>query len=87
MSRKINGIFYTEEITWNNINWSNVKSEVKQLRYRIFTVSKNNGTQGLRNLQRLMLKSDANLLESIRRVTQKNDGKNTAGDELMAKFI
>src|SRR5437660_1286339 len=49
------------------------------LRQRIFTASQAGDLKKVRNLQRLMLRSRANALVSVRRVTELNAGRKTAG--------
>ncbi|MBK9102947.1 MAG: reverse transcriptase N-terminal domain-containing protein [Austwickia sp.] len=48
-------------------------------RQRIFTAAKEENPKRVRSLQRLMLRSWANVLVSVRRVTQENAGRHTAG--------
>src|SRR6202035_1360936 len=50
-----------------------------RLRQRIFTASRNGDLAKVRNLQKLMLQSRANALLSVRRVTEENTGRKTAG--------
>lgn len=64
---------------WNHINWNQVNKAVRNLRQRIFRARKLGDFRKLRNLQKLMQKSYANLLLSVRRITQTNLGKATAG--------
>lgn len=64
---------------WNQINWRKTKKAVKNLRQRIFRARKLGNFRKLRSLQKLMLRSQANLLLSIRQITQVNAGKKTAG--------
>jgi RNA-directed DNA polymerase len=64
---------------WHDIDWKSVNSLVTKLRFRIFTCCKSKNYKKAKQVQRLMLKSKANLLQSIRRVTQINSGKGTAG--------
>ncbi len=64
---------------WSQINWRKVNKVVKNLRQRIFLARKLGNWRKLRNLQKLMQKSYANLLLSVRRITQTNKGKATAG--------
>ena len=64
---------------WSHINWRKVNKMVKNLRQRIFRARKLGDFRKLRNLQKLMLLSYANLLLSVRRITQTNQGKATAG--------
>lgn len=64
---------------WSDINWRKVTKAVKNLRQRIFRARLLGNLRKLRNLQKLMLRSHANLLLSIRQITQVNTGKQTAG--------
>ena len=64
---------------WNQVNWKKVNKLVKNLRQRIFRARKLGDFRRLRSLQKLMLRSYANLLLSVRRITQTNQGKATAG--------
>ena len=64
---------------WHQINWRRAEDEVRRLRQRIFTASKAGDLKKVRNLQKLMLRSRANTLLSVRRVTERNAGRLTAG--------
>ena len=64
---------------WNQISWKKVNKLVRNLRSRIFRARKLGDFRKLRSLQKLMLRSYANLLLSVRRITQTNQGKATAG--------
>lgn len=69
-----------DEITgWSSINWRRVEDDVRRLRQRIFAASQAGDLAKVRNLQKLMLRSRANALVSVRRVTEINAGRNTAG--------
>src|ERR671912_502654 len=71
---------------WNAINWRKVERSVSNLRRRIFRASEEGDHRKVRSLQKLMLKSRANALQSVRRVTQINVGKSTPGvDKLVVK--
>src|SRR5664279_443884 len=59
-------------VDWPSINWRHVGDDVRRLRQRIFTASKAGDLAKVRNLQKLMLRSHANALLSVRRVTQIN---------------
>jgi RNA-directed DNA polymerase len=52
---------------------------VQRLRQRIFTASQKGNWKQVRNLQKLMLRSYANAVLSVRRVTELNAGKSTPG--------
>jgi RNA-directed DNA polymerase len=64
---------------WSQINWGKVKKIVKNLRQRIFRARKLGQWKQLRQLQKLMLRSYANRLLSVRQITQINQGKQTSG--------
>ncbi|MEG4521221.1 MULTISPECIES: group II intron reverse transcriptase/maturase [unclassified Microcoleus] len=64
---------------WNQINWRKAIKTVRNLRQRIFRARKLGDFRKLRSLQKLIQKSYANLLLSVRRITQTNQGKATAG--------
>ncbi len=64
---------------WSQIDWQKVNKTVRNLRRRIFRARKLGQWKQLRRLQKLMLKSYANLLLSVRQITQINNGRNTAG--------
>ena len=68
---------------WNSINWKKIYKYVKKFRQRIFRAEQLGQTRKVRKLQRLMIRSKANLLLSIKRVTQINKGKRTAGVDKM----
>ncbi len=64
---------------WNQINWNQVNKAVRNLRQRIFRAKKLGNFRKVRNLQKLMQRNYANLLLSVRRITQTNQGRATAG--------
>jgi RNA-directed DNA polymerase len=65
--------------SWEAIDWKKIHRYVKRLRQRIFRAEQLGQKRKVRKLQRLMIRSNANLLLSIKRVTQINKGKQTAG--------
>ena len=66
-------------IGWPSINWRRVEDDVRRLRQRIFTASQAGDFNRVRNLQKLMLRSRASTLMGVRRVTEINAGRKTAG--------
>src|SRR5215813_2199283 len=64
---------------WHAIDWRAVEDDVRRLRQRIFAASQAGDLKKVRNLQKLMLRSRANALLSVRRVTEINAGRKTAG--------
>lgn len=83
-TRPVNG---TERQTrWQAINWRRANKIVRNLRQRIFRASQEGDLKKVRSLQKLMLRCRSNILLSVRRVTQINAGKNTAGvDKVVVK--
>src|SRR5437867_13007278 len=77
----------TERSTdWTSVNWRKVNRQVRNLRQRIFRATQTGDWNKVRSLQKLMLRSYSNTLLSVRRVTQVNKGRNTAGvDKLVVK--
>ncbi|WP_433192195.1 reverse transcriptase N-terminal domain-containing protein [Nocardia sp. CA-107356] len=66
-------------LDWQSIDWRTVEGEVRRLRQRIFTATQAGDLKKVRNLQKLMLRSRANTLLSVRRVTEINAGRKTPG--------
>jgi RNA-directed DNA polymerase len=65
--------------SWNTLNWKLIQSKVFKWQSQIYIASKKNNIIKVRTLQKLILNSrDAKLL-AIRRVTQDNTGRKTAG--------
>lgn len=69
----------TQNIKWHAIDWSCVNKRVNNLRKRIYRASASGNMKLVGNLQKLMLRSNSNKLQAIRRVTQINQGRNTPG--------
>ena len=65
--------------TWFDIDWDQAEEDVRRLRQRIFAASRAGDLKRVRNLQKLMLRSRANAQLSVRRVTEVNAGRMTAG--------
>jgi RNA-directed DNA polymerase len=71
-------------VDWGSVDWGQVEDDVRRLRQRIFTASQAGDLSKVRSLQKLMLRSRANALLSVRRVTELNAGRKTAGvDEVV----
>jgi RNA-directed DNA polymerase len=64
---------------WDQIDWREQEGQVRRLRQRIFKAAQEQDWAKVRNLQKLMLRSRANTLVSVRQVTQRNAGRRTAG--------
>jgi RNA-directed DNA polymerase len=64
---------------WRQVDWRAAERNVRRLRQRIFTASQAGDLPRVRSLQKLMLRSHSNTLVSVRRVTERNAGRLTAG--------
>jgi len=64
---------------WHAVDWRACEKSVRRLRQRIFTASQAGDLKRVRSLQKLMLRSRSNALLSVRRVTERNAGRLTAG--------
>ena len=64
---------------WNMIPWKKIQRNVCKLQKRIYRASRRGDSRTVRTLQRLLMKSWSAKLLAVRRVTQDNQGKKTAG--------
>ncbi len=66
-------------ILWDEISWKKAYRIIRNLRRRIFRATREGDTKKVRNLQKFMLRSYSNIIVSVRKVTQINQGRKTAG--------
>ena len=64
---------------WNDTNWRKLERGVHKLQKRIFQASNRGNVKLVRRLQKLLISSRSARLLAVRRVTQDNQGKKTAG--------
>ena len=64
---------------WSDINWSKCHSLVFKLQKRIYKASKCGDLSSVRKLQRLLVNSWSAKCLAVKKVTQYNKGRNTAG--------
>jgi RNA-directed DNA polymerase len=64
---------------WSQIDWKSAMKNVRNLRKRIYRATQNGQWNKVRSLTKLMLRSFDNLILSVRKFTQLNQGKRTAG--------
>ncbi len=64
---------------WNTIPWKKIQRNVFKLQKRIYQASSRGDVRTVRKLQRLLMKSWSAKVLAVRRVTQDNQGKKTAG--------
>jgi len=65
--------------SWRKLPWRTFEQHVYRLQKRIFRASQHGNTQAVHKLQKVLTKSRAGRLLAVRKVTQDNQGKNTAG--------
>lgn len=65
--------------TWNTLPWRKLEQYVFRIQKRIYRASQRGNTRAVHTLQKLLMKSEAARLVAVRRVTQENQGKKTAG--------
>jgi RNA-directed DNA polymerase len=64
---------------WNTLPWKQLERSVFKLQQRIYRASSHGDTRTVRKLQRLLLNSRSAKLLAVRKVSQDNQGKKTAG--------
>ncbi len=69
----------TEETTWVNLPWKKIELRVFKLQKRIYRASLSGDKKLVHKLQKLLIKSWYAKLLAVRKVTQDNKGKKTAG--------
>ena len=68
-----------ETVGWKDINWSKAERYVFKLQKRIYSASRCGDVKLVRKLQKTLMRSWSNKVLAVRRVTQDNQGKKTAG--------
>ena len=68
-----------ESEAWNEKPWRKLEQHVYRIQKRIYRASQCGETRKVQKLQKLLMKSRAARLLAVRRVTQENQGKKTAG--------
>lgn len=64
---------------WNMLPWKQIERSVFKLQKRIYRAAQRDDRRTVHKLQRLLMKSRSAKLLAVRRVTQDNQGKRTAG--------
>ena len=65
--------------TWKHIPWRKLERYCFRMQQRIFRASQQGNQRAVHKLQKLLMKSEAARTLAVRRVTQDNQGKKTAG--------
>ncbi|MEH2141532.1 group II intron reverse transcriptase/maturase [Nostoc sp.] len=66
-------------VEWKNIPWRDIERVVFKLQKRIFKAAQRGDHRAVRRLQKTLMKSWSAKVLAVRRVTQDNQGKKTAG--------
>ncbi|NER01436.1 MAG: hypothetical protein F6K17_01735, partial [Okeania sp. SIO3C4] len=69
----------SSQIIWKDINWKDYERRIFKLQKRIYKASRRDDVLTVRRLQRTLIRSWAAKCIAVRRVTQDNAGKKTAG--------
>jgi RNA-directed DNA polymerase len=64
---------------WKDVNWKKIQLRLNNLQYKIFAAKKKNNMKKVRKLQKTILNSHDFKKLAVRKVSQLNRGKNTAG--------
>lgn len=65
--------------TWRRLPWRKLEQHTYRIQKRIYRASQRGNTRAVQKLQKLLMKSEAARMLAVRRVTQDNQGKKTAG--------
>ena len=68
-----------ESEAWRQLPWRKFEQHVYRIQKRIYRASQRGNTRAVQKLQKLLMKSEAARLLAVRRVSQDNQGKKTAG--------
>ena len=66
-------------VEWKHVDWKTLEKRVYKLQKRIYQASSRGYVKAVRRLQRTMMRSWSAKMLAVRRVTQDNQGKKTAG--------
>src|SRR5438874_753573 len=69
----------TSVYEWNDLDWRTIERQVFKLQTRIYRAARRNDVKTVHRLQRLLMASWAARCLAVRRVSQDNRGKRTAG--------
>ena len=70
-----------ESESWHKLPWRKFEQHVYRIQKRIFQAEQRGNHRAVHKLQKLLMKSQSARLLAVRRVTQDNQGKKTAGIE------
>jgi len=73
-------------VEWNQTDWRKLERKLFKLQKRIFQASSRGDLKAVRRLQKTLMRSSSARMLVVRRVTQDNQGKNTAGVDGVKKL-
>ncbi len=65
--------------TWADIQWHKGEGNVRRVQERLYRATRNQAGRKGKNLQQVLVRAPSNTLLAIRRMTQENQGRHTAG--------
>ena len=71
---------------WNEVDWRKLERRVFKLQKRIYQASNRDDVKLVRRLQKLLMNSWSAKTSAVRRVTQDNQGRKTAGVDGCGSF-
>ena len=71
---------------WKDIPWRKIERNVFKLQKRIYQASRRGNVKAVHRLQKLLMKSWSARCLAVRKVTQDNRGKRTAGVDGISKL-
>jgi len=77
---------FASRYEWSTLNWRKIQIQVFKLQRRIYQASRRNEKKHVHRLQRLLVRSWYARLLAVRRVSQDNRGRRTAGIDGIAKL-
>jgi len=75
----ISNTLNNQTVEWKDLNWRKLERVTFKLQKRIFQASERGDVKAVRKLQKTLIRSWFAKCIAVRRVTQDNKGKNTAG--------
>jgi RNA-directed DNA polymerase len=75
----ISNTLNNQTVEWKDLNWRKLEKVTFKLSKRIFQASERGDVKAVRKLQKTLIRSWSAKCIAVRRVTQDNKGKNTAG--------
>ena len=69
----------TTSETWSKVPWKKLEQHCFRIQKRIYRANQRGNQRAVQKLQKLLMKSEAARMLAVRRVTQENQGKKTAG--------